>query len=277
MLLSGCGRRKPPVVVGSKNDTEGALLGEIVAQHLERRLEGNVQRQLALGGTAIVYQALVTGQIGLYPEYTGLIETEVMKETPSKDPAVMLVRVRAEMVRLAQAELIDPLGFDARPAMIVQASDAPKEETLSAASEGAMKWKIGVPFDFQNRPDGIPALNVYKLPSSAAVRGMDPKDTFRAMEQGEINMVAGTATDAHLASTKWRALKDDRSVFSPQLACLLVRLDKLAEEPRLKPALQELSGKFTVETMRKLNARVEIAKEPVAQVAAAALAAAGLK
>jgi osmoprotectant transport system substrate-binding protein len=276
-LTAGCGRRKQPIVVGSKNETEGALLGEMVAQHLERRLEGNVRRQLSLGSTAITNQALLTGQIDVYPEYTGLIEAVILKEPPSPDPTILIERSRTEMRRVAQSELIDPLGFDSRATMVVRTNDAPREASLSAAAAGTRKWQIGVSFDFQDRPDGPPALLPYRLPQGAAVRAMDPKQLWMALEKGEINMVAASATDGHLASRDWTALADDKNVFPPQLACLLVRQEKLAQEPRLQPALQELSGKFTVEAMRKLNAQVDIEKKPLEQVAATALAEAGLR
>jgi len=277
-LMAGCGRSKAPIiVVGSKNDTEGALLGEMVAQHLERRLDGHVRRQLSLGSTAITHQALLTGQVDLYPEYTGLIEAVILKETPSADSAVMVERTRTEMRRVAQSELIDPLGFDSRATMVVRSSYAPKEGTLSAAAAGSLKWKIGVSFDFQDRPDGPPALLPYRLPQGAAVRGMDPSQLWMALEKGEIDMVSASSTDVHLVSNAFKALIDDKNVFPAQLACLLVRQEKLTAEPRVKPALQELSGKFSVDTMRRLNAQVEIEKKPVAQVAAAALAQAGLQ
>jgi osmoprotectant transport system substrate-binding protein len=276
-VTAACGRRAQPVIVGSKNDMEGNLLGEIIAQHLENRLGGNVQRQLALGNTAVAYQALVTGQVSLYPEYTGLIETEILKETPSKDPVVLVERTRSEMRRLAQAELLDSLGFDARSVMVVAAANVPRDGTLSGAAAAPTKWKIGVSFEFQDRPDGIPALNEYQLPLGAAIRGMDPKDLFPAMQKGELNMAAATATDGHLALETWKALTDDKNVFTPQLACVLVRQDALAREPRLRAALQELSGKFSIAIMRKYSAQMEIQRRPAAQAAAAALAEAGLQ
>src|SRR5207302_538750 len=150
--------------------------------------------------------ALLTGQINLYPEYAGLIETVILKEPPNPDPAIIIERARSEMRRVAQSELLDPLGFDSRASIVVRSSDAPKEGTLSAAAEGSIKWKIRVSFDFQDRPDGPPALLPYRLPQDAAVRGMDPKQLWSALEKGEINMVAASATDGHLASSNWKAL-----------------------------------------------------------------------
>jgi osmoprotectant transport system substrate-binding protein len=275
--LLACGSSRKPIVVGSKNGTEQTLLGEIVAQHLERKLGAPVERRLAFGGTAILYQALTSGQVSIYPEYTGTIESEILKEQPSQDPATVLVRSRAEMLRTAQSELLDPLGFESPPAVVVRAADAPRITTLSQAGAGATQWKLGVTFDFLQRSDGLPALNTYRLPMGAAVRSVDMNDLFPLLEKGELNMIVVDATDGHLISPNWKALEDDRRVFSPQQACLLVRQESLSAEPRLRPALVELSGKITAETMRRLNARVELEKRPVAQVAAEFLASLGLR
>src|SRR5262245_8706198 len=85
-----CGKSKKPMVVGSKNDTEQAILAEIVAQHLEHRTEAPVQRRLRFGSTEILYQALIVGDIGIYPEYSGIINTVILHEQPPPDPAVVL-------------------------------------------------------------------------------------------------------------------------------------------------------------------------------------------
>ena len=85
------------MVVGSKNETEQMLLGEIVAQHLEHRLGRPVERRTGLGDTAILYQSILSGEVGVYPEYTGLIESEILKEPANPDPQIVLARVRGEM------------------------------------------------------------------------------------------------------------------------------------------------------------------------------------
>ena len=95
-FLASCNSKKP-IVVGSKTETEGMLLGEIVAQHLEHRLGRPVERRSGLGETAILYQSLISGVIGVYPEYTGLIESEILKEQANPDPQIVLTRVRNQM------------------------------------------------------------------------------------------------------------------------------------------------------------------------------------
>jgi osmoprotectant transport system substrate-binding protein len=263
------------VVVGSKNDTEQIVLGEIVAQHLERRLEAKVERRLGLGGTETLFQALIGGTVGLYPEYTGTIGSVILKEQPSSDPATVLERARSEILRVAQSELIGPLGFDNPPVLVVRAADAVRFRTLSAAAAGDARWKIGVTFDFQQRDDGLRALNRYRLPLGAAVRSMDPKDLFPALEKGQVNMIAATATDGRLDSAGWGTLADDQKVFPPQQALLLVRQDLLDADPRIRAALAELAGRITQSAMRAMNAKVDVGRQPAAEVAGAFLAEAG--
>src|ERR1700681_777141 len=101
VLLASCNSKKP-IVVGSKNETEQMLLGEIVAQHLEHRLGRPVERRSGLGNTAILYQALLSGDVGVYPEYTGLIESEILKEQANSDPQIVLTRVRGQLARVGQ-------------------------------------------------------------------------------------------------------------------------------------------------------------------------------
>src|SRR5271166_6086990 len=97
VLVSSCGGSKKPIVVGSKDTTEQVLLGEIVAQHLEHRLGRKVGRSLSLGNTPIVYQAMTSGQIGIYPEETGTIQSTILKEPQSSDAVSQVERVRNEM------------------------------------------------------------------------------------------------------------------------------------------------------------------------------------
>ena len=99
---------------------------------------------------------------------------------------------------------------------------------------------------------------------------------YKALEDGKVNMIAANATDGPLAAHEWTILKDDKKVFGSYQACILARADALAAEPRLKPALLELSGKLTSDTMRKLNAEVDVDHRRPADVAADFLAKLGI-
>jgi osmoprotectant transport system substrate-binding protein len=276
---AGCRNTTKPITVGSKNFTEQVVLGEIIAQHLEHRLGHPVARRLNLGGTLLSYGALVNGEISLYPEYTGTMEAEILKEQAAPDPAMVFERSRLEMARTAQMEVLNPLGIDNTFVMVVRTADARKYNlhTLSDAANVHDGWKLGVGYEFEQRIDGMPALEKYHLPTAAATRSMDLGLLYKALDQGQVTMIAANATDGPLAAHDWTTLEDDRKVFGSYQACVMVRQSLLAANPQLKPALDELSGKFTNEIMRKLDADVDVNHRRVSDVAAEFLTRAGLK
>jgi osmoprotectant transport system substrate-binding protein len=279
LLAAGCGNAPKPIVIGSKSGTDQLIVGEIVAQHLEHRLHRKVKRRPDMGGTLVAYEALVSGDISLYPEYTGAIENVILREQPSSDPSVVLARVRGEMLRTAQIEVIDPLGYNDSPIVVVRSSDAAKARvhTLSEAAAGTFHWNLATSYDFQQRSDGLAALSMYKLPLEQGVRGMEAAQLFPALEKGEVTMITSDSTNGHLTSSAFTILTDDRHVFPPYQACLMVRADVLANEPELRSALAELAGKFSTDTVRKLDAEVILGHRKPADIAAEFLAQAGLK
>lgn len=280
VLVSSCRGSKKPVVVGSKDTTEQVLLGEIVAQHLEHRLGRKVGRSLSLGHTPVVYQAMMNGEVGMYPEETGTIQAIILKESPSSDAASTLERVRNEMRRISQMEVLDPLGIDNSWAIVVRKDDAANEkiETLSDAGKVKEGWKMGVTRDFNERRDGLSALNLYRIPMAAAPRVADPATLYSALAEGALTMVVGNETDGLLdRHDEWKDLHDDRKVFGFYQTCMVVRADLLANDPKIQPALAELSGKLTKESIRKLDAKLDVDHQKPADVAAEFLKQAGLK
>jgi osmoprotectant transport system substrate-binding protein len=278
LLAAGCGMRMRPIVVGSKTGTEQMLLGEIVAQHVENRLAGmKVERRLGLGNAPLLYQAITGGEVTIYPESAGVIETVILKETPSPDPAIILERARREMARVALLDLLEPLGFEDAPAVVVRDSPGAPETTLSMAVQGQSRWKLGVTSEFQEDRSGLPALNSYHLPQAAPVRAMETRDLFTALEKGDLNMIVTSVTDGRLNTPDWKVLLDDKKVFPSQQVCLLARLDRLNSEPGLRAALGELSGKLTPDVIRKLNQQVDVDHQKPATVASQFLASVGLR
>jgi osmoprotectant transport system substrate-binding protein len=280
LLVPGCGRSKKPIVVGSKDSSAQAVLGELVAQHLEHRLGRKVVRNLSLGNTAVVYQALLNGEIGIYPEETGTIQATVLKESSSFDAATTLERVRSEVRRIAQAEVLDPLGIDNSWAIIVPKDAASKNnfETLTDARSITPGWKLGVTRDFNQRSDGLSTFNQYRLPMSAMTFVGDPSALYDAFQHGKLTMVIGKMTDGWLARhDDWKMLRDDKKVFGYYQTCLMAKTDLLATDPGIRPALAELSGRITTDDLRRLDASVLMDKKNPADVAAEFLTQAGLK
>jgi glycine betaine/choline ABC-type transport system substrate-binding protein len=274
LLLTACGGQHP-ITVGSKNFTEQVLLGEIVAQHLEHRLGRRVDRKLNLGGTLLAHEALVKGAIDVYPEYTGTALTDMLKQPPSNDPAAVLATVREAYRKQWNLEWLDPLGFNNTFAMAIGGAAARERRirTLSDAVGYQPGWMLGVGYEFLQRPDGLPGLlKTYPLRLRRPPVSMDLGLLYQALNQGKVEMVAGSATDGLLSVLDVAVLEDDKRFFPPYQAALVTR----QIDPNVRAALTELSGKFTDAAMRKLNYAVDGTHQAVREVAARFLRDAGL-
>ena len=267
--LAGCSRSRS-VIIASKNFTEQVILGEIIAQQVERRLGGKADRKLNLGGTLLAHQSLIKGEIDLYPEYTGTALINVLKLPPSADPAAVLSAVREQYRSRWSVEWLDPLGFNNTFAMAIRGEDARRYgiETLSDAAGRKDAWKLGVGYEFLQRADGLAGLvKTYSLRWKQSPTSMDLGLLYKAIEGGQVDMIAANATDGMLAITDLKVLRDDRGYFPPYQACILVRAASLTAFPGLREPLAELSGKLSDTIMRKLNYQVDGEKKQVAQVA----------
>ena len=266
---TGCAKARP-IIVASKNFTEQLILGEIIAQHVEHRLQTKVDRRLNLGGTLLAHQALVHGDIDLYPEYTGTALTSILKLPPSSDPRQVFEQVKSEYQRRFRIDWLEPLGFNNTFAMVIRGDTARqgRMNTLSDAAKYPAGWALGVGYEFQQRPDGLAGLlKAYGLPLKGSVRTMDLGLIYKALEQKQVEMVAGNATDGSLSVLDVKVLQDDKRYFPPYEAAVVARVDILEARPSLREALAELSGKFTDAVMQNLNYKVDGQHRPVREVA----------
>src|SRR5215468_3359454 len=141
-LLAACAS-KPKITVGSKNFTEQVILGELIAAQIERTLDVTVDRKLNLGGTLLAHEALKSGALDLYPEYTGTALTAILKQPLERDAAETLRRVRQGYEPL-HLEWLPPFGFNDSFAMVVR-SDTAQTEGLRTLTDAARRaWKLGV-------------------------------------------------------------------------------------------------------------------------------------
>lgn len=256
--LGGCTGHRERVVVGSKNFTEQVLLGEILAQALER--EGiAVERRLNLGGTFVCDRAIRSGEIDLYVEYTGTAWTAILKEKTLRDPAKVLEGVRD---RYAASGLVwtEPLGFDDTFAVVVRAEDARRLgiRTLSEAVRHSPSWRIGVGYEFLERADGYDGLvQTYGFRFRSPARVMDLGLLYRALLAREVDVVVGNSTDGAIERFGLVVLEDDRHYFPPYETAPVVRRQALEKVSALRTALARLGGTISTEAMRRLNLEVE--------------------
>jgi osmoprotectant transport system substrate-binding protein len=268
VLAAGCSS-KPRIIVGSKNFTEQVLLGEILAQQIERRLGIGVDRKLNLGGTLLAHEALKSGGLDLYPEYTGTALTAVLKQPVAKDSKTVLAQVR-DGYRPWRLVWLDPLGFNNTFAMVVR-TDAARQQHLRNLTDAAQRnepWRLGVGYEFTQRPDGLNGLvQTYALRLNGEPTTMDLGLLYRALQAGTIEMGAANATDGLLSRPEFTVLTDDRNYFPPYECAIVIREDTLAKYPQLRTALGELSARISDTDMRRMNAAVDIEHRTVSDVA----------
>jgi glycine betaine/choline ABC-type transport system substrate-binding protein len=271
LSLAACSSKNASIRVGSKNFTEQVVLGEIIAQHQENRLHQKVERSLNLGGTLLAHGALLNHEIDLYPEYTGTALTAILKDPADNDPARVLARVRSEYLDRFHVEWLDPLGIDNSFAMVIGGADARSKNlaTLSDAAKITAGWSLGVGYEFQQRPDGLAALDrTYHMHWTGNPQTMDLGLLYKALEGKQVGMIAANATDGLLSKLDVKILADDQHAFPPYQVAIAAGQQRLHDTPGMREALLELSGKFTNQSMQQLNYQVDGEHRPVAQVAA---------
>ena len=270
-FLAACdGARSNSIVIGSKNFSEQALLGEILAQHIETRTHLPVTRRFYLAGSYICQQALLAGRIDMYVEYTGTALTAILRDPIESDPAAVFERVRAEYKQRFGLEVMPSLGFDNTFAIVIRGEDARRlnVKTISDASQYAPRWRAGFGYEFSERPDGYAGLaRVYGLQFAGAPRILDLGLLYRALLDNQVDLVAGNSTDGLLAARDLVMLADDKHYFPPYEAVPIVRNDTLGLHPEVRAALRELEGKISTAEMQKMNYAVDGEHRDMADVA----------
>jgi glycine betaine/choline ABC-type transport system substrate-binding protein len=248
------------ITIGSKFFTEQVILAELLAQHIEARTGIRVERKTNLGGTLLVHKALLAGELDLYVEYTGTALTSVLNEAPSGDSSAVYARVKSLYADRFHLEVTEPLGFENTFAMVIRGDDAQRLHlrTMSDLAPIAPKWRVGVGYEFLERPDGFRGWSErYGLHFGDKPRVMDLGLIYRALVDQQVDIVAGNSTDGLIDSLGLVALQDDRHYFPPYDAVPIVRQSTLARFPQLRGALADLAGKISESDIRRLNYAVE--------------------
>jgi glycine betaine/choline ABC-type transport system substrate-binding protein len=246
-------------VVGSKNLTEQVVLGEILAQLLEAR-NVPVDRRLNLGGTFLCHQALVAGDVDVYVEYTGTALTAILREDVSHDREAVYRRVREAYESDFGLAWSEPLGFENTFAIVTKPELA-RDLGLRTISdlkrhEGALR--AGVGHEFFEREDGLRGfLEAYDLNFEKPPRGIELGLIYRALMEGEVDFVVGSATDGLIDKFGLTVLEDDRSYFPPYDAAAVYRPGTAERVPALGEVLGLLEGSLDASAIRGLNRRVD--------------------
>lgn len=247
------------VTVGSKDFVEQDVLAELISQELEARgIE--VERRFHFGGTDITHEALKSGSIDLYVEYSGTALVAVLDRAPIHDADSVYMVVEEEYLDRWDLVLGPPLGFENTFALVVRRADSDSLglSTISDLAKVDQDWTAGFGPEFMSRDDGYPGLRrAYDL-EFQAVRQMDLGLLYRALEGGGIDVAVGNSTDGQIAALDLVVLEDDRDFFPPYQAVPVVRRRALESHPPVWDVLRSLEGVLSTEAMRELNRRVVV-------------------
>jgi osmoprotectant transport system substrate-binding protein len=261
LLLAACGpSRENRIVVGSKNFTEQAILGEIFAQRLEAKTSLRVERRFYLAGSFICHQAILAGRIDLYPEYTGTALTAILKEQPQSAREIVYRRVQTEYAKRFNLALGPALGFDDTFAIVIRGEDARRLnlQSISQAAAYTPKWRPGFGYEFMERPDGYKGLvAAYGLRFAEGPRIMDLGLLTRALKERQVDLIAGNTTDGLIPALDLFVLQDDHHYFPPYEAVAVMRQETLARHPEVGTATDELAGKISEQDMQQMNYAVD--------------------
>ena len=269
LALTSCMPKRKGVAIGTKNFTEQLLLGEILAQTIEHTVPVSVERRFYLAGSYICHQAILAGRIDMYVEYTGTALTAILKQPPISNRSEVFSIVKNQYQQRFGLEVLPSLGFDNSFAMVMRGEDAErlKLRTLSDLSSVAPHMRMGVGYEFSERPDGYPGLvKTYNLQFAEPPRIMDLGLLYRALQSKQVDIVAGSNTDGLIAALGLIVLEDDKHYFPPYEAVPIVRPQALQADPRIRAGLERLTGKISAEDMRHLNYAVDGQKQDPVQV-----------
>lgn len=254
------------IIVGSKDFTESIILAEILAQTLEKNGITAV-RKFELGGN-LAHEGLLSGQIDVYPEYTGTAFTAILKRKPITDAQAVYDETKSEYAGKFNLAVSPPLGFSNDFAILVRGDVARKNnlKTISDAVPFAKEWQAGFGQDFMSRADGYAGFaKAYSFNFAKQPKEMDLSLTYNALASRSLDIIAGNSTDGLIAALDLVQLDDDKSYFPPYQAVFIARHGTTA---MLNATLEKLKNAITTAEMRHLNYEVDGKKRKPKEVAA---------
>lgn len=278
-LLAAAGAGAADLTVGSKPFPENRLLAEMMAQLIEAKTDLSVDRRINLGGTMIVLSAIESGEIDLYPEYTGTGWAVMLgREDPVGEALQAYATVAREAARERGLIWLTPFGFENSYGIAISEAraEALGVRTLSALAKKSDRVQAGFSYEFMEREDGFPGLKETYGMAFSAVRAMEHGLSYDAINNGEIDLTDTYTTDGKLARYPLRVLEDDLNYFPPYDAAPVIRADTLAKYPEVGVALDLLAYRLDEGVMSDLNARIEVDEQAFEVVARDYLVSEGL-
>ena len=267
---------KPKIVVGAKGFTEQLIVGNIAAALLKDA--GYPVELKDLGGTGVVHQALVSGEVQTYVEYTGTGLLAILKLPVMNDPDQVYEKVKEEYKNKWDLVWLKPWGFNDTYCITIRKEDADKLgiKTISDLKSHASNMVFGTTTEFVNRPDGLPGMEKAYGFKFKSVKSMDAGLMYEAVAQKQVDAISAFSTDGRIPALNLVNLVDDKGFFPPYYAAPVVRGDLLQKAPEVADILNKLAGVIDDNTMANLNMQVDKEKKDAAEVATTFLKSKGL-
>ena len=242
-------------VIGAKNFSEQFILSEMIGERLER--QGLSVRHKDGLGSAVVFRALASGDIDCYVDYSGTLWTNVLEHRDSPSREAMLEALTRELKERFGVTLLGALGFENAYALAMRADRAAalKVRSIADLAREAPQLKLGSDLEFLSRPEWAALRDAYGLRFQAE-RSFSPTFMYRALENGEVDVISAFSSDGRIAAQKLAVLDDPKHAIPAYDAVILVSPQR-ADDAALKQALAPLIGAIPVERMREANFMVD--------------------
>lgn len=256
--ITACSGKSEVIRITHKNYTEQRITGQLLSVYLESKgFETEVKE---LGGTMLCYNALKTGDVDLYAEFTGSAYTAVFKQTEMLSQQETYDYVKENCEKQDGITWLEPLGWNNTYVLSVRPDTADKLgiKTISDLVKYSKDLTIGCNVEFLERTDGLPGLKeLYPGLEFKEEISMDQGLTYAALNNGELDVNSSFSTDGRIAKFGFVNLEDDKKFFPPYYVTPILRVDYAKENPEVVKALEELGNKWNDEEMQKYNLMVD--------------------
>ncbi|CYU45874.1 periplasmic glycine betaine/choline-binding (lipo)protein of an ABC transporter (osmoprotectant binding protein) [Streptococcus suis] len=259
------------LVIAGKLGAEPEILINMYKLLIEDRTDIKVEIKPNFGKTSFLYEALKSGSIDIYPEYTGTITSTLLKNSPtdlSTNPEEVYTYAKEAILEQDGLMYLAPMAFQNTYALAVTEDYAQDHgiEKISDLAKVQQTAVAGFSLEFNDREDGnIGLKNLYNLQLN--VKTMEPALRYEAIKNGDVQIVEAFSTDSKVVTYKLKILEDDKQLFPPYQAAPLLTKETLEKYPELEQVLGVLAGNISTEEMTQMNYAVDVEGKSAEQVA----------
>ncbi|WP_303868404.1 glycine betaine ABC transporter substrate-binding protein [Acetobacterium wieringae] len=279
LLAAGCQNQEKKVVIASKPMAESYIIAEMMGQLIEANSDIKVEYKMGIGGgSSNIQPAMEAGEIDIYPEYTGTGWLFVLKNELVTDPQALYEGVKSQYQEKYNFAWLDRYGFNDTYALAMDKgkADGMGINSFSDLAAQSNNLILGAEYDFYEREDGYPGLVTAYGFNFKETKELDIGLKYKAIGEGQVDVINNFSTDGLLAEYDLKVLKDDKGFFPAYEAAPVIRQDTLDKYPELEAILNQLAGQISDQEMQQLNYYVEKENRDAGEVAAEFLKAKGL-